>query len=453
MINILFIGAHPDDLEIGAGGTINKWANDKNINITLCILTTEESHDQSLIRQQEQSKSAIILGLNPETQLLCFNIPDGKVEVNNTNITNLRNFLERNRLLHPDIVVTHSKLGTDDHSDHFQARRLIDSVFRDTIKLGFFIPLSGTADFQPEFYVDISKNKETKQKALHEHISQLAKGRIREDDIELIEKNYGQLIGVDYAEGFDVQISERGYKKSNILYYLNNSPFIQFWYPFINNRCLYVILPSHHKKRSQLYKISQFTIRLYSELFDFFISFLNHRFSTPFSKKQGVIKVIENDLSESRNIYHDGDVLLIGGPYTNNITQQLFNNEEGLRYVIDFDKINNKLSGFIYDKFTNHKEFYPKYKNNKLIEDYGIITILIRQNSKYNNILIGCMGIHSLATSACLRILYNPSQLQKLIKIDIIQNLLRHEKFRGCQIVVCANINEIHFLDKLHIIQ
>ena len=60
-MNILAIGAHPDDIEIGCAGTLIKYAS-KGHNIFLLLITKGDRGGEAGIRYKEQIKAADIIG-------------------------------------------------------------------------------------------------------------------------------------------------------------------------------------------------------------------------------------------------------------------------------------------------------------------------------------------------------------------------------------------------------
>lgn len=77
MTNILVVGPHPDDQEIGMGGTIAKFANEGH-NVLLLDMTSGEPtpHGSPEIRAKEAAAAAGILGVNRTT----VNLPNRYVE-------------------------------------------------------------------------------------------------------------------------------------------------------------------------------------------------------------------------------------------------------------------------------------------------------------------------------------------------------------------------------------
>jgi len=82
---ILFVTAHPDDLDFGAGGTIAQWV-DKGISISYCICTNGDQGgvdatitraEMAKIRQQEQRDAGAVFGV---TDIHFLNYVDGHLQ-------------------------------------------------------------------------------------------------------------------------------------------------------------------------------------------------------------------------------------------------------------------------------------------------------------------------------------------------------------------------------------
>src|SRR5438128_687980 len=105
---ILAVGAHPDDLEFFAGGTIARYINE-GATVYYLILTdgSKGSEDHLLnaseliqIRQDEQRSAASLLGVN---EVFFFDYIDGELE---NSLVVRKKIVEVIRKLKPDIVLT-----------------------------------------------------------------------------------------------------------------------------------------------------------------------------------------------------------------------------------------------------------------------------------------------------------------------------------------------------------
>jgi len=145
-MNILAIGAHPDDIELGCGGTLLK-ASRQGHNIFMYTLTRGAASGDPEQRTGELMKSAKFIGAK---RLWIDNFEDTKLSLSSDLINHIEFFINK---ADPDIVITHS-LG-DTHHDH-------RAIAASTVEAGRFTPnilayeIPVTRDFHPQVYYDIS---------------------------------------------------------------------------------------------------------------------------------------------------------------------------------------------------------------------------------------------------------------------------------------------------------
>lgn len=126
--NILAIGTHPDDIEIGCGGTIRLLADQGHV-IKFVVVTSgdegslflDKEHLQK-IRKSEAVKSAHILGAS---EVLFFDEPDGLDHVTNKSKLNLIHIV---RDFKPEIVFIHSSY------DHFPDHQVVSQFSQSAIQ-------------------------------------------------------------------------------------------------------------------------------------------------------------------------------------------------------------------------------------------------------------------------------------------------------------------------------
>lgn len=171
---ILVVGAHPDDPESGAGGTIARYA-DLGHEVVACYATRGEagiqgkSHEQAAVIRSAEAKAACeILKARP---VFAGQI-DGATELTNTRYDEFHGLIDGEK---PDIVITHWPI--DSHRDHratsllcfdawlYQARRFT---------LLYFEVMAGeqTSHFHPTHYVDITDTEPRKKAAIMAHATQ-----------------------------------------------------------------------------------------------------------------------------------------------------------------------------------------------------------------------------------------------------------------------------------------
>lgn len=196
-LRILCIGAHPDDLEIGMGGTIARHTNLKD-KVLMAVSMVPNAKKERLI---EVKKAAKILGA--ESVILDLDL-DHKILTREI-ISVFDNLLLDYK---PQIIYTH--WNHDSHQDHHIISQAVLSATRhnqcdvymfEQIIPGGIMPYS----FRAQKIVDISKYINSKVLSLKAHKSQMKKNKY--DWIVGIRgraSQWGYTIGVKYAEAFEV---------------------------------------------------------------------------------------------------------------------------------------------------------------------------------------------------------------------------------------------------------
>jgi len=218
-LNILAVGAHPDDLELLCAGTLARYRQAGHT-VTLCTIARGDrgashgSRDElAAVRSREAKAAAELIG----ARHFSLEVPDG--EVDGSDRDQRRRLTEVIRISAPDLVITHSP---DDYmSDHNECSELVfASTFLATLglfecdgpvlasvpALVYMDTLSGL-NFEPDEYVDISSTIDTKVAMMAAHKSQLDwLGSHDEMDaiaqIRTVAAFRGLQSGVAYAEAF-----------------------------------------------------------------------------------------------------------------------------------------------------------------------------------------------------------------------------------------------------------
>ncbi|MCS0672220.1 bacillithiol biosynthesis deacetylase BshB1 [Cytobacillus firmus] len=218
-LDILAFGAHADDVEIGMGGTIAKFASiGKKIGI--CDLTRAElsSNGTVEIRKEESLKAADILGVSVRETL---NLPDRGLYYNQEYIKKIAEMIRKYKP-----VLVFAPYMEDRHPDHGHCARLVEeAVFSagirkyetggnfapHKVKNLYFYMINGF--HKPDFLIDISSFMDKKAEGLESYQSQFVKKPGSFDTplvngyIETVaarEGLFGKQAGVEYAEGFKV---------------------------------------------------------------------------------------------------------------------------------------------------------------------------------------------------------------------------------------------------------
>ena len=194
-MKVLAIGAHPDDIEFGCGGTIVLYSKNRHQSYFL-VLTNGEKGGDPKIRKKEAIKSSKILGAK---NIFFGNLPDTQVNYDISTIKVIEKVINK---IKPDIVLTTS--AKENHQDHhntslstFAAARYVPTL------LSYELP-STRQNFLAEYYIDISKSITLKMKALKEYNSQIHKLYFSPDAILGLAKFRGNQIKTKFAEAFEV---------------------------------------------------------------------------------------------------------------------------------------------------------------------------------------------------------------------------------------------------------
>jgi LmbE family N-acetylglucosaminyl deacetylase len=194
---ICFIGAHPDDIELGCGAFISNIQGKTDI---LCVTLSDNQENPSLTHlMEEHIRSMSILGVAPEhVKLESFGtrrFPELRQEI-------LEYLYHLNHEYQPDIVITHTR--SDIHQDHQQTTEEVLRAFRGTTVLGFDA-LRSSYGFFPHFLVEVSpEDVEKKIMALAEYSTYHDKYYFDASVLRATLIRHGALAERPYAEGFDI---------------------------------------------------------------------------------------------------------------------------------------------------------------------------------------------------------------------------------------------------------
>lgn len=195
-MNILAIGAHPDDIEYGCAGTLVKYA-DRGHRIHLMILTGGEEGGSSKERQQEQSAAAEIIGTQ---HVFWGGYRDTQLPLNKELIDKIEEVLAE---VKPDLILVN--YGDDTHQDH---RVLTEATMSATryVRNVLFFEVPTTQNFNPQVFVDISDTLERKFQVLKAHESQVMKTNIENMSIVELARANATFRGIQgrvkFAEAF-----------------------------------------------------------------------------------------------------------------------------------------------------------------------------------------------------------------------------------------------------------
>ncbi len=219
-VDVLAIGAHPDDVEMICGGTVAKMV-DRGYSVAIIDMTQGEMGTRGTpeMRNGEANAAAEVLGVSERVNL---GQPDGRME--NTLEARVA-VVEQIRRLRPKLVLTH--YWDDLHPDHSATGKIV----RDTMYPAGFANFPAKGDpyrpneylyfmahtpFEPSFIVDVTEYWDKKVESINCYNSQLHDDTI--DGLETLiaqptfikrlearARHYGSMIYREYGEPFLVR--------------------------------------------------------------------------------------------------------------------------------------------------------------------------------------------------------------------------------------------------------
>ena len=195
-MNILAIGAHPDDIEFGCGGTLVQYAQAGH-EVNLLVCTDGRYGGDPQVRRNEQRESARLMGAKG---LFFGDFQDTELADGRDLIVKLDEVIHK---ISPHTVFLN--YHDDVHQDH---RALAQAGISATRYIGevLFYEVPTTQHFEPDIFVDINTVLDKKLDLLKAHASQLDKTRVQ--NLTIVESvvscaNFRGYQGrVKYAEGF-----------------------------------------------------------------------------------------------------------------------------------------------------------------------------------------------------------------------------------------------------------
>ena len=194
---VLFLGAHPDDIELGCGALLHNIAGKSDV---LCVTLSDNQKNPELNNiKNEHYESMAVLGVPKEKIVLgpfttrVFH--DARQEI-------LEYFLKLRRDFKPDLIFTHSR--QDVHQDHNTMTDEALRAFRGITLLGFDVVRSSYGFF-PHFLVEVTEEDVNKKiEALSKYETYRDRYYFNNELTRSIMVRHGALAECPFAEGFDI---------------------------------------------------------------------------------------------------------------------------------------------------------------------------------------------------------------------------------------------------------
>jgi bacillithiol biosynthesis deacetylase BshB1 len=216
-MKILAIGIHPDDVEVGCGGTVALAARSGH-DVTVVDLSPGGSSSNGSLedRAREAAEAAAILGVGRRYHL---GLPDARIQSENDEQTGVIVACIREEA--PALVLAPS--ADDPHPDHSAGGRLVErAVYLSAVngyrrgepawRVPHVLVYPGRTDFDPDIVFDVTPTHDAKVRSILAHATQFTPGEGRAPTplnspdflgaVEARARTHGRRIGARFGEGF-----------------------------------------------------------------------------------------------------------------------------------------------------------------------------------------------------------------------------------------------------------
>jgi two-component system response regulator HydG len=192
---VLAIGSHPDDVEIGAAGTLlaHRAAGDM---VTILTLSRGANGGTQAQRAAESENAAQVIG----ARLFLDDLEDTRISEGNPTIGIIESVVSEIR---PTVILTHS--AHDVHQDHRNTHLAVMVAARKVGRVLCFQSPSATVDFRPTHFVTIDEYIVGKLKIIEAFSSQASVREYMEPDLTVATSRYwSRFCDGNHAEPFEV---------------------------------------------------------------------------------------------------------------------------------------------------------------------------------------------------------------------------------------------------------
>ena len=216
-MKILAIGIHPDDVEVGCGGTVALAAAGGH-EVTVVDLSPGGSSSNGTLedRAREAAEAARIMGVARRYHL---GLPDTRIQSENDDQAVV--IVSCIRKEQPSLVLMPS--SDDPHPDHAAGGRLVERAIylagihgygrgEKAWRAAHVLVYPGRTDFEPDIVFDVSSTHDVKVRSILAHATQFTPGEGRAPTplnspeflgvVEARARIHGRRIGVRFGEGF-----------------------------------------------------------------------------------------------------------------------------------------------------------------------------------------------------------------------------------------------------------
>lgn len=197
-MNILAIGSHPDDIEIGCGGTLLRHRANGD-QVKMLVLTGGgrggdiNSGNLVFTRMKEAKTAADLI----DATLILWDYTDTEIPETYALVEKIERIVNEFK---PDRV--YIPYGQDTHQDHRVTSNVAKSACRKVKQILEYEEPSSYNSFTANYWIDITDHIEKKLEAIKAHVSQGHKEILKAKSIEGLNLYRGYQANTSYAEGF-----------------------------------------------------------------------------------------------------------------------------------------------------------------------------------------------------------------------------------------------------------
>jgi len=148
-LRVLALGAHCDDIEIGAGGLLMTLVASQALTLTAVVLTATP------VREQETRSALEVLITGPHAEV-DFRVQRFRNGYFPYIAADIKDYMETLKPVEPDLILTHFR--NDRHQDHRTVSELTWNLFRSHLVLEYEIPKYDGDLGRPNVYVELSED-------------------------------------------------------------------------------------------------------------------------------------------------------------------------------------------------------------------------------------------------------------------------------------------------------
>jgi LmbE family N-acetylglucosaminyl deacetylase len=201
---VLGIGAHPDDVEVGAGGTLLGHVAQGH-EVSVLVLTGGDVAGIPAERAREAARAAELMGV----RLFHVNLTDSSVSEGGATIGEITRVIEE---VAPDTIYTHS--GQDLNQDHRNVFHATTVAARRVPRIFCYQSASSTVEFRPSRFISVDEFMDRKLAVLRSYTSQVKQRRYLDAELLRATSRYWSRYGSSrFVEPFEVARDTEGEAK------------------------------------------------------------------------------------------------------------------------------------------------------------------------------------------------------------------------------------------------